>query len=85
MNVSRTIADVNNRHIELEKARKEKESKKEQELTDKEMINKIDECLTTPKVEKQEEVLELSFKVRGTREKLKLLKQFLENGGYDYE
>jgi len=62
----------------------EKEEKKEQKLTDKVMLNKI-ESLSAPKVEKKEEILELSFKVRGTKEKLKLLKQFLENGGYDYE
>ena len=84
LNVSKAITDVNNRHIELDKLQEEKESKKEQELTDEEMLKKID-SLSAPKVEKQEEILELSFKVRGTREKLKLLKQFLENGGYDYE
>lgn len=35
--------------------------------------------------EKQEEILTLRFTVRGTRTKLRELKQFLENGGYDYE
>lgn len=35
--------------------------------------------------EKQEEILTLRFAVRGTRTKLRELKQFLENGGYDYE
>jgi len=84
LNVSKAITDVNNRHIELEKVQQEKEEKKEQKLTDKVMLNKI-ESLSAPKVEKKEEILELSFKVRGTKEKLKLLKQFLENGGYDYE
>lgn len=84
LNVSKAITEVNNRHVELEKAQQEKESKKEQELTDEVMLNKI-ESLSAPKVEKKEEILELSFKVRGTKEKLKLLKQFLENGGYDYE
>lgn len=85
LNVSKAITEVNNRHIELEKAQQEKEEKKEQKLTDETMLNKIDECLKSPKVEKTEEILELTFKVRGTREKLKLLKSFLENGGYDYE
>ena len=85
LNVSKAITDVNNRHVELERVKQEKESKKEQELTDETMLNKIDECLKAPKVEKVEEMLELTFKVRGTREKLKSLKQFLENGGYDYE
>lgn len=84
LDVTKAIADVNNRHIELDKLQEEKESKKEQELTDEEMLKKID-SLSAPKIEKVEEILELTFKVRGTREKLKLLKQFLENGGYDYE
>ena len=35
--------------------------------------------------EKQEEILTLRFTVKGTRTKLRELKQFLENGGYDYE
>lgn len=43
--------------------------------------------LQTPVIieEKQEEILTLRFAVRGTRTKLRELKQFLENGGYDYE
>lgn len=89
LNVSKAITDVNNRHAELERVQQEKEAKKEQEINDEIMLNKIDECLATPKVEdvqeSKEEILELIFKVRGTREKLKVLKQFLENGGYDYE
>lgn len=35
--------------------------------------------------EKQEEILTLRFTVRGTRTKLREVKQFLKNGGYDYE
>lgn len=89
LNVSKAITDVNNRHAELERVQQEKEVKKEQEINDEVMLNKIDECLASPKVEdvqeSKEEILELNFKVRGTKEKLKLLKQFLENGGYDYE
>lgn len=42
--------------------------------------------LQAPVIEKkQEEILTLRFTVRGTRTKLKELKQFLESGGYDYE
>lgn len=84
LNVSRAITDVKERHIELEKAKEEKESKKEQELTNEVMLEKI-ENLTVPKVEEKEQILEITFKVRGTKEKLREVKQFLENGGYDYE
>lgn len=42
--------------------------------------------LQTPEVEKEkEEILTLKFTVKGTRTKLKALKQFLIDGGYDYE
>lgn len=42
--------------------------------------------LQEPVIErKQEEILTLRFTVKGTRTKLRELKQFLENGGYDYE
>ena len=48
---------------------------------------KVEEAiLQAPVIEKkQEEILTLRFTVRGTRTKLRELKQFLENGGYDYE
>lgn len=43
------------------------------------------EILQAPVEEKTEEILTLKFMVKGTRTKLKELKQFLESGGYDYE
>lgn len=88
LNVSRAITEVNNRHAELEKVKKQKEEQTEQKLNDKEMLNRID-SLSAPKVESadksSEEVFEMTFKVRGTKEQLKAVKEFLVNGGYDYE
>lgn len=44
------------------------------------------EVLQAPIIEeKQEEILTLRFTVKGTRTKLKALKEFLVNGGYEYE
>lgn len=84
-----SIAMVMDRYKQLEDMKKEKESAKEQVINDEEMLKKID-SLSAPKVEKktnenQEEILELKFKVRHTRTKLIALKEFLDNGGYDYE
>lgn len=64
LNVSKAITEVNNRHIELEKAQQEKEAKKEQKLTDEVMLNKI-ESLSAPKIEEKEvlPLLEGTFKV----------------------
>ena len=60
--------------------------KKQTEET-KQAINnfKTTEVLQAPVREEQEEILTLKFIVKATRTKLKDLKQFLENGGYDYE
>lgn len=48
---------------------------------------KVEETILQAPVveEKQEEILTLKFAVKGTRAKLKELKQFLESGGYEYE
>lgn len=74
LEVERSIASVIERYKELEKIHREKEEKKEQELTDEVMLNKI-ESLSTPKVENvtndtegtqsgtQTEILEGAFKV----------------------
>ncbi len=81
LDVTIAIVEVKKRHEEMEKAKQVKEEKKEQQLTDEVMLNKI-ESLAAPKVE---EIVAISFTVRGTREKLRLVKEFLDNGGYDYE
>jgi predicted amino acid-binding ACT domain protein len=66
-------------HIEMDK---------NHEITQKgyeQLENVFNKPLEKPREEKQEEILTLRFTVRGTRTKLRELKQFLENGGYDYE
>lgn len=45
----------------------------------------IETSLKEPVAEEQEEILTLTFKVKGTRKKLRALKEFLVNGGYEYE
>lgn len=87
LNVSRAITDVNNRHAELERVKQEKEAKKEQEINDEVMLNKIDECLKAPKIEKVEEKRgNMTFTILNeTVERMKAVKQFLDNGGYKYE
>ena len=99
LNVSKSIQEVANRHKLLEEEKKKQEelknkqleeakrqadiSIKEQELATKNALDNF--VIEAPKVEEQEEILTLSFKVRGTRNKLKELKRFLIEGGYDYE
>ena len=99
LNVSRAIQEVANRHKLLEEEKRKQEelknkqleevqrqadiSIKEQEIATKNALDNF--SIEAPKVEEQEEMLTLKFTVRGTRTKLKELKKFLEDGGYDYE
>lgn len=82
LDVTIAIVEVKKRHEEMEKAKQAKEEKKEQQLTDEIMLEKI-ENLSAPKVV-DNEVYEISFTVKGTKEKLKEVKEFLDNGGYEY-
>ncbi len=92
LNVSNAITTVTNRFKAIE------EEKKKQEEFIKEASKAVivpaeenhyapqkQEILQAPIVEEKEDTLTLKFTVRGTRTKLKELKEFLENGGYDYE
>ena len=66
-------------HIEMDKNHEIAQKSYEQ------LENVFNKPLEKPREEKQEEILTLRFTVKGTRTKLRELKQFLENGGYDYE
>lgn len=95
LNVSQAITMVTNRFKAIEEEKKIQEQKvvhvemnKAHEITQKsyeQLESVFNKPLEQPKEEKIEEILTLKFTVRGTRTKLRELKQFLENGGYDYE
>lgn len=93
--LNNAITTVLNRQKAIEEARKKEEEKKifivsneNHEIT-KESNEQLEQIfnkpLEKPTEEKKEEILTLKFTVRGTREKLKELKKFLIQGGYDYE
>ncbi len=94
LNVSQAITSVTNRFKAIEEEKKRQEQKVvhiemngNHEITQKsyeQLENVFNKPLEQPK-EENEEILTLKFTVRGTRTKLKELKQFLESGGYDYE
>ena len=95
LNVSQAITSVTNRFKAIEEEKKRQEQKvvhiemnENHEITQKsyeQLENVFNKPLEQPKEEKQEEILTLKFTVKGTRTKLRELKQFLESGGYDYE
>lgn len=93
--LNNAITTVLNRQKAIEEAKKKEEEKKitiifnkEHEIA-KESYEQLEEVfnkpLEQPEEVKQEEILTLKFTVRGSREKLKELKNFLIQGGYDYE
>lgn len=93
LNVSAAITSVTNRYkaIEEEKAREVERQQREQAA--KEAESKVEEiappvvepAITAPTVEEADPVLKLTFTVTAPKSKLRELKAFLENGGYDYE
>ena len=94
LNVSQAITSVTNRFKAIEEEKKRQEQKvvhiemnENHEITQKsyeQLENVFNKPLEQPK-EENEEILTLKFTVKGTRTRLRELKQFLESGGYDYE
>ena len=91
LNVSQAITSVTNRFKAIEEEKKKIEKEKELQKfvvdTAKESDKYSEQIILNAPVteEKQEKILTLKFTLKGTRTKLRELKQFLENGGYDYE
>lgn len=94
LNVSAAITTVVNRHkaIEEEKAKeKEREARAEAEKAAAAKVASVLEEIAPPVVEpiaapaEEEKIYTLTFTVKGTKPQLKALKEFLINGGFDYE
>lgn len=94
LNVSNAITTVANRYKAIEKAKAREEERKAREQAEAEAAAKVESVVETvapPTVEpiappvEEEKTYTLKFTVRGTMPQLKALKEFLNNGGYDYE
>lgn len=95
LNVSNAITTVTNRFKAIEEEKKKEEQKvvhieinENHEITKEsheQLENIFNKPLEQPKEEIQEDILTLRFTVKGTKTKLKALKEFLINGGYEYE
>lgn len=79
--------ELKQRQMEEAQKKADQNIKMQTEVTKKALDNfVVPEVLQAPVIEeKKKEILTLKFTVKGTRTKLRELKQFLENGGYDYE
>ncbi len=90
LNVANAITAVANRYKAFERAKAKEEERKAREQAEAEATAKV-EAVAPPTVEpiappvEEEKTYTLKFTVRGTMPQLKALKEFLNNGGYDYE
>jgi hypothetical protein len=90
LNVSNAITMVANRYKSIEAAKATEEERKAREQAAAEAAAKV-EAVAPPTVEpiappvEEEKVYTLKFTVKATMPQLKALKEFLNNGGYDYE
>jgi hypothetical protein len=82
LNASAAITAVMNRHKEIEQEQAKAVEVEAVKVVEEKTIEKV-ESVSAPVVEEQEYTLK--FSVTATRDKLKALKQFLNEGGYDYE
>lgn len=89
LNVSGAITTVVNRYKAIEEQKAREKERKAREQAEAEAAAKVTETLTPPTDEpiappvEEEPILTLRFTVRATRSKLKELKEFLNNGGYE--
>lgn len=89
LNVSSAITMVTYRYKAFEEAKAREEERKAREQAAAEAAAKV-EAVAPPTVEpiappvEEEKTYTLKFTVRGTMPQLKALKEFLNNGGYDY-
>lgn len=87
LNVSNAITTVTNRYKAIEAAKAREQAEAESAAKVEEVV----EAVAPPTVEpiappvEEEKTYTLKFTVRGTMPQLKALKEFLNNGGYDYE
>lgn len=94
LNVSAAITTVTNRYKAIEAAKAREEERKAREQAEAEAaanVESVVESVVPPTVEpiappvEENKTYTLKFTVRGTMPQLKALKEFLNNGGYDYE
>ena len=86
LNATDAIQIVNERHRQIELAKAEQERRSAVKAQEAEAVRKV-EAFAPPVVEVPEpeaDLLTCTFTINDTRERLKLLKQFLDANGYKY-
>ena len=73
------------RHKRLEEIQKQQEMKQEQEKQEEQVVEKVDEIVTPKEIIEDDELITVSFKVTGTKEQIKKIKELIIEMGIDYE
>lgn len=89
-NLSLAIKEVNDRHFVLEQVKRDYDIEREVKIQEEQAIEKVEEVLQAPIEEQttiddfevQEELYEMTFKVKATLPRLKELKNYLIKEGY---
>ena len=85
LDLANSIKIVQERKMAIERAAEENAKRELLAKQQQENVTEVKRVLTTPVKEVKEEIYQLTFTVRGTKNQLVLLKNFLNNGGYEYE
>lgn len=83
MNVAAAVSTVQERHRLLEQEKEVREAWEASKAQQVEAVKRV-EAFTPPTVREEPEVLSLTFTVTDTRDRLRLLKQFLVSNGYTF-
>lgn len=70
---------------QLEELKQQMEKKQEIEKQEEKVVERVQEIIPPKEVIQEEEILESTFTVKATKDKLKLLIEFMENNGIEYE
>lgn len=85
LDLANSIKIVQQRKMAIERAAEENAKRELLAKQQQENVTEVKRVLTTPVKEVKEEIYQLTFTVRGTKNQLVLLKNFLNDGGYEYE
>ena len=77
--------DVITRHKQLEELQQKQKEVQLQKDEENKIIEKVEEITIPKEVIEDDEIIEVSFKVKGTKTQLRNLKQFLNAEGIEYE
>lgn len=73
------------RHKQLEEIQKQQDMKQKQEKQEEKIIEKVDEIIAPVEVIEDEDIIEVAFKVKGTKSQIKQIKELIIELGLEYE